>query len=469
MKYPVGQEVGRIWANHQVTRQCYEDNLRISLQPFRVGNPNVNVLDLDLDPRCEDERKRPLLAKDLKKVSIGPKLTHKTKIGTTLAHEDESHLVSFLRENWDVFAWSLTDMPKIDPNFLCHRLSISPNYRSVSQRRKKEIQYPSWLANVVMVKKANGKWYMCTDYTDLNKAYPKDPYSLPNIDRLVDEASNFALLNFMDTYSGYNQIKMDPQDEAKTAFITDSGTYCYKVIPFGLKNAGATYQCLMDKIFKEIIGIDVEVYVDDMVVKTTVAANHYRALGRVFQVLRKHRLKLNPEKCSFRVRVGKFLEFMLTERGIEANPEKCQAVINMRSPITTLSRFLSRSVETIVPIFNTLRKGDTFTWTVETEEKFLRLKALLASPLILTKSTLGIPLLAYISVVEDVVSATIVQEKEGEQQPVYFISKVLQDVERRYQKIEKAAFTLIIASRIPHNRSNRPIDQASAEKTRLGR
>ncbi|RDX62188.1 hypothetical protein CR513_59499, partial [Mucuna pruriens] len=229
-----------------------------------------------------------------------------------------------------------------------------------------------WLANVVMVKKANEKWHICTDYTNLNKAYPKDLYLFPNIDRLVDRAFGFTLLSFMDVYSGYNQIKMDPQDEAKTAFITDSGTYCYKVIPFGLKNAGATYQCLMDKIFKEIIGIDVEVYVDNMVVKCTAAADRCRALERLFQVLRKHRLKLNPEKCSFGVQARKFLGFMLTEKGIEANLEKCQAVINMRSPqtvkevqqlarrITALSRFLSRSAETIIPIFNTLKKGDIF-------------------------------------------------------------------------------------------------------------
>ncbi|RDX82709.1 hypothetical protein CR513_36465, partial [Mucuna pruriens] len=190
-----------------------------------------------------------------------------------------------------------------------------------------------------MVKKANGKWRMCTDYTDLNKACPKDPYPLPSIDRLVDGASGFVLLSFMDAYSGYNQIKMHPQDETKTAFITDAVAYCYK----------------------------------DMVVKSATAADHYKALGRVFQVLRKHQLKLNPEKCSFGVQVRKFLGFMLTKRKIEANPEKCQAIINMRSPqtvkevqqftrrITALSHFLSQSAEMVVPIFNTLKKGDSFT------------------------------------------------------------------------------------------------------------
>ncbi|RDY13816.1 hypothetical protein CR513_01210, partial [Mucuna pruriens] len=153
---------------------------------------------------------------------------------------------------------------------------------------------------------------MCIDYTNLNKACLKDPYPLPSIDRLVDGASGFTLLSFMDAYSGYNQIKMNPRDEAKTAFITEAGAYCYKGLIEG----------------------DMEVYLDDMVVKSTTTVDHYRALGRVFQVLRRHQLKLNPEKCSFRVQAGKFLGFMLIERGIEANPEKCQAIINMRSPRT---------------------------------------------------------------------------------------------------------------------------------------
>ncbi|RDX76978.1 hypothetical protein CR513_42973, partial [Mucuna pruriens] len=163
---------------------------------------------------------------------------------------------------------------------------------------------------------------MCTNYTNLNKACPKDPYPLPSIDRLVDGVSGFALLSFMDAYS----------DEEKIAFITEEGAFYYKVMPFGLKIARATYQRLMDKVFKEVLGVDVEVYVDDMVVKSTTMGKHCKALERVFNILRKHQLRLNPEKCFFGVHTGKFLGFMLTERGIEANPDKCQAVIGMRSP-----------------------------------------------------------------------------------------------------------------------------------------
>ncbi|RDY14101.1 hypothetical protein CR513_00884, partial [Mucuna pruriens] len=225
---------------------------------------------------------------------------------------------------------------------------------------------------------------MSMDYTDLNKACPKDPYPLPSIDKLVDGVSGFALLSFMDAYSKYNQIQMHPRDEEKTAFIIDNGTFYYKVMSFGLKNTRATYQCLMDKIFKDVIEVDVEVYIDDMVVKSEAAGEHYAVLTRVFRIMRKHQLRLNPEKCSLGVQVGKFMGFMLTEKGIEANPEKCQAVIIMRSPqtvkevqqfmgrVTALSRFISRAAKTTMPIFGILKKGANFVWTSECEEAFLK-------------------------------------------------------------------------------------------------
>ena len=104
----------------------------------------------------------------------------------------------------------------------------------------REVYYPNWLANVVMVKKENGKWRMCVDFTDLNKAFPKDSYSLSHIDQLVDSTAGHKLLSFMDAFSGYNQIQMDEADQEKTSFITSQGLFCYKVMPFDLKNARAT-------------------------------------------------------------------------------------------------------------------------------------------------------------------------------------------------------------------------------------
>ena len=232
----------------------------------------------------------------------------------------------------------------------------------------REIQYPEWLANVVLVKKANGKWRMCVDFTDLNKACPKDSYPLPNIDALMDSASGCKVLSFLDAFSGYNQIKMHPRDENKTAFMTETSSYCYKVMPFGLKNAGATYQRLMDKVLAPMLGRNVYAYVDDMVVASKDRAQHMADLEELFVTISKYRLKLNPEKCVFGVEAGKFLGFMLTERGIEANPDKCATIITMRCPtsvkevlqltgrMAALSRFVSAGGEKGHPYFQCLKR-----------------------------------------------------------------------------------------------------------------
>jgi hypothetical protein len=195
-----------------------------------------------------------------------------------------------------------------------------------------EIKYPTWLANTVPVKKSNGKWRMCVDYTDLKMACPKDPYPLPNIDHLIDSASWYRTLSFMDAYSGYNQIRMDPLDAPKTTFLTNAKNYHYEIMSFGLKNASATFQRSMDTNFSQQIGRNLEVYIDDLVAKTKEGRSHTDDLEEILSQVRRYRICLNPAKCSFGVQAGKFLGFLLTRRGIEANPDKCQAIINMRSP-----------------------------------------------------------------------------------------------------------------------------------------
>ena len=127
---------------------------------------------------------------------------------------------------------------------------------------------------------------------------------------------------------------MDEQDEESTAFITNMGLFCYRVMPFGLKNAGATYQRLVNKIFKPLIGHTMEVYVDDMITKSKEPRDHVKHLEETFELLRKYEMKLNPEKCAFGVSSGKFLGFLVSHRGIEANPEKIRAVTDMKSPRT---------------------------------------------------------------------------------------------------------------------------------------
>ena len=129
---------------------------------------------------------------------------------------------------------------------------------------------------------------------------------------MVDTTAGHELLSFMNAYSGYNHILMFPRDEEHTAFITDRELYCYKVMPFGLKNAGATYQRLVNKIFAELLGVSMEVYIDDMLVKSAAAQDHVKHLDQTFSVLRKTNMMLNPNKCTFAVRAGKFLGFMVS-------------------------------------------------------------------------------------------------------------------------------------------------------------
>ena len=175
---------------------------------------------------------------------------------------------------------------------------------------------------------------MCVDFTDVNKACPKDSFPLSRIDQLVDYTAEHKLLTFMDAFSGYNQIKMAEEDQEKTAFITSQGLYYYKVMPFGLKNARATYQRLVNKMYRQQIGRNMEVYVDDMLVKSKEELAHLDDLKEMFATFKTHQMRLNPSKCVFGVVSGKFLGFMVSQRGIEANPEKVRAIIDMMSPRT---------------------------------------------------------------------------------------------------------------------------------------
>jgi len=228
------------------------------------------------------------------------------------------------------------------------------------------------------------------------------------------------MLSFLDAFSGYNQIKMHPRDETKTTIMTETCCYCYKVMPFGLKNAGATYQRLLDKVLVTMLGRNVQAYVDDMVVTSLERERHTTDLEELFTTIAKYRLKLNPEKCVFGVEAGMFLGFMLTERGIEANPDKCAAIIAMRSSasvkevqqltgcMAALSRFVSADGDKGHPYFQCLKRNNHFVWTEECETVFLKLKEYLATPPVLCKPQTGVPLRLYFAVTEWAISSVLV-------------------------------------------------------------
>ena len=160
--------------------------------------------------------------------------------------------------------------------------------------------------------KKNGKWRVCIDYFDLNNACPKDPFPLPRIDKIVDATAEYELLFFMDAYSCYNQIPMFPPNSVKMAFITPKGMYCYKIKPFRLKNEGATYQHMMARLFEPLLGKSMEIYIDDMLVKSEIKGNHIRDRKEAFELMRQHHLCLNSAKCDIRVNSSKFLGHLVS-------------------------------------------------------------------------------------------------------------------------------------------------------------
>ena len=364
-----------------------------------------------------------------------------TKIGMLTNPAIHQELITFLRSNQDLFTWSHDDMLGIDPSVMVHKLNVSPSFSPVRQKKRvfapkrdqameetrklqeasfiREVYYPDWLANVVMVKKVNDKWRMCVDFTDLNKACPKDSYPLPKVNILVDPTAQHQLLSFMDAFSGYNQIRIHKADQEKTSFVTSQGLFCYKVIPFGLKNAGAMYQRLMNKMFTQQIRRNVQVYVDDMLVKSRKEEDRLEDLRETFGTLQSYNMKLNSGKCAFGVTAGKFLGFMVSQRGIEANPDKIRAIIEMAPPrnvkevqslngkIAALNRFVSRATDKCLPFFRTLKKS--FEWTDECQRAFEELKAYLSSPPLLSPSQPGEELFLYLAVSPVVVSAALIR------------------------------------------------------------
>ena len=228
-----------------------------------------------------------------------------------------------------------------------------------------------------MVKKKSGKWRVCVNFTDLNKTCPKDPFPMPKINRLVDATVGHPRMSFLDAFQGYHQIPLALDDQEKATFVTLIENYHYKVMPFGLKNAGSIYQRMMTRMFESQLGKNIEIYIDDMVVKSKMVSEHLGDLQTIFEILRKYKLRLNASKCSFGVRSGKFLGYMVTYRGIEVNPDQIKAINNLGSPwnpkevqkltemAAALNRFISRLVDRCRPFFLLINKWKDFEWTEE--------------------------------------------------------------------------------------------------------
>ncbi|CAL8992411.1 unnamed protein product [Prunus brigantina] len=415
-------------------------------------------------------------------MSNDPSVPKPISVSVHLTGEEKEALVSLLKEFRDVFAWSYEEMPGLNPNLVSHTLNIELGTKPVVRPRRnfhpevekqikveiekllaagfiKPIKHPTWLANIVPVKKKTGVIRVCTDYRDLNRACPKDEFPLPNMDILIDSTSGQGMLSFMDGFSGYNQIKMSPKDAEKTAFRTPYGNFYYTVMPFGLKNAGATYQRAMTAVFHDMMGKEVEDYVDDLVVKSRTRGSHQEVLRRVLERCRLYGLKMNPKKCAFGVSSGKFLGFQVHQRGIDVDSEKTKAICSLAPPKSPkeLKSFMGRlsyirrfipGLAVMMSVFTPLlKKGKPYIWSQECQEAYQQVQQLITKLPTMRAPVPGLPLKLYLAATNAAVGALLAQDgHDGEESPIYYVSRQLRGAEARYPKTELLCLALVYAA-----------------------
>lgn len=402
-----------------------------------------------------------------------------TFVSATLTPEEREDYRQTLMQYRDCFAWSYKEMPGLDPQVATHKLTIDPQFRPVKQHPRrfrpelqddiiaevdklikadfiKEVQYPRWFANIVPVIKKNGQVRVCVDFRDLNRTCPKDDFPIPITEMVIDSTTGYGALSFMDGFSGYNQIKMDEHDAIDTAFRTPMGNFHYTVMPFGLKNAGATYQRAMTVIFGDLIHHSIGCYIDDLVVKTRDRKNHQEDLRVVFERLRKYQLKMNPLKCAFAVQSGVFLGFVVRHRGIEIQPKNIRAILKLPPPenlkklkslqgkLAFIRRFISNLSGRIQPFSKLMKKGAPFIWDEECQNALDSIKIYLLNPPVLMAPIRGRPLLLYIAAQPTSVGALLGQlNEEGKEVACYYLSRTMVGAECNYSPIEKLCLALI--------------------------
>uniref|UniRef100_A0A2N9G962 Uncharacterized protein n=1 Tax=Fagus sylvatica TaxID=28930 RepID=A0A2N9G962_FAGSY len=335
--------------------------------------------------------------------------TESTAMNSKEAAEDQTE---YRPGDHDVFAWDYHEMPGIDPGLVAHSLNVEPGTRPVVQP-------------------------MRTFHTEVEaQITQEDEFPLPNMDLLIDSAAGHAMFSFMDGFSGYNQIRMSTRDAEKTAFRTPIGNFYYTVMPFGLKNAGATYQRTMTAMFHDMMHKEIEDYVDDIVVKSKKREDHLRILRKVFDRCRLYKLKMNPLKCAFGVSAGKFLGFLVHNRGIDVDPAKASAIATMKAPTShkELKSFLGRlsyirrfipGLAAVTAVFTPLmKKGVPFVWSTACQQAFEKIQLIMTKLPTVCAPVPGRPLRLYLASNSEAIGGLVAQEDEdGTEKPIYYNMK----------------------------------------------
>ncbi|GKV39513.1 hypothetical protein SLEP1_g47271 [Rubroshorea leprosula] len=453
---PTPMGIATLRGNQEAARHCYMTSVARSRRnkgvvpspesPHPEAPNTQQVIGVELPYNKPEDEPRATSVEEVEEVQLDDNDPSKrTQIGTKLTPIEKEELVGFLKANKDVFAWTSADIPGIPTSVAVHKLSTNPLRKPMAQKRR-----------------LFGGERLTAIKEEVQKLLQA------GIDKLVEAASGNERLSLLDAYSGYHQVRMAPEDEVKTSFYGGDEIYYYVMMPFDLKNARATYQKMVTIVFRAQIGSNLEVYIDDIVVKSSRAEDHLTDLAETFNNLRRCSMKLNPAKCTFGVESGKFLGLMVSRRGIEVNLEKIKAIEEMKplrstkdvqrlaGRIAALHRFISKSADKCLPFFKVLRtaaqkdetgKPQKFNWMTECQAAFDELKAYLSSLPLLTRAQEGEILYLYLGISDTAVSSVLVREMGKQQQPVYYASKVLQGAEQRYSIAEKAALAVVVTAR----------------------
>jgi ribonuclease HI len=341
-------------------------------------------------------------------------------LASHLSDKQKDDYGKLLKEFSDIFAWQYDDLKTFDTDVIQHKIPLNKDSKPFHQKLRsfnplllptmeKEIRklldariiiplrYSEWIANLVPVRKKNGEIRLCVDFRNLNKCSRKDNYPLPKMEHMLQKVSGSKVMSFIDGFSGYNQIVVHPEDREKTAFTTPWGTFVYEKMPFGLMNAGATFQRAMDIAFIGEKDKFVLIYLDDITVFSSSHELHLQHLRKTFLKCRRYGISLNPKKSSFALKEGKLLGHIVSEDGVKIDPKRVEAIRNLSLPrskkdiqsflgtINFVRRFIGNFAELTKHITAMLKKDSEMKWTEAARQSFHDIKeAITTAPVLIS-------------------------------------------------------------------------------------